>query len=196
MVACTVLALTGCGGTPAKTAAPATAANPTTSAASSSPASPAPTPTFCPNGRLSNGDCAGGTVVTPARTPGPTCSDSANWEQQGGTELIDGYINNQDSGNIDVEDIKAGCPQYLPVWQRAQGGIPNGSAFAVPAEVKPGTYETTSSDLESCYWERSRKGQIVDNRFITASKAKQRVTIRSTDDTFVTKRCGNWVKVG
>lgn len=133
---------------------------------------------------------------SPVRTPGRTCSDSAAWEQQGGTELIDAYINNQGSGNIDVEDIKTGCPQYLPVWQKAQGGIPGGSSFAVPAEVKPGTYETTSSELEGCYWERSRNGDIVDNKFITASKVKQRVTIRSTDDTFVTRKCGNWIKVG
>jgi hypothetical protein len=155
-----------------------------------------PTPTYCASGRLASGYCAGDeTVASPESTVGETCADSAAWEQQGGTELIDAYINNQDGGNVNVEDIKAGCPQYLPVWKRAQGGIPNGSSFAVPAEVKPGTYETTSSDLEDCYWERSRGGNIVDNRFITASKVKQRVTIRSTDDTFVTRECGNWVKV-
>lgn len=141
-------------------------------------------------------DSASPTAAASAlRSPSQTCSDSAGWEQDGGTELIDAYINNQDSGNINVEDIKAECPQYLPVWKRAQGGIPDGSSFAVPADVKPGTYETTSSDLENCYWERSRQGRIVDNRFITASRAKQRVTIRATDDTFVTKDCGNWVKV-
>ncbi len=133
---------------------------------------------------------------SPPRTPSATCSDSAVWDQEGGTSLLDAYIDNQDSGNINVEDIKAGCPQYLPVWQKAQGGIPGGSSFAVPAEVKPGTYETTSSDLEGCYWERSRSGNIVANNFITASKVRQRVTIRSSDDTFVTRDCGNWVKVG
>lgn len=77
----------------------------------------------------------------------------------------------------------------------AQGGIPGGSAFAVPGEVKPGTYETTSSDLEDCYWERARNGDIVDNKFVTASKVKIRVTIRATDDTFITRNCGNWIKV-
>lgn len=133
---------------------------------------------------------------SPTRTPSETCSDSAAWDQEGGAALLDAYINNQDSGNINVDDMKSGCPQYLPVWQKAQGGIPDGSSFAVPADVKPGTYETTSSDLEGCYWERSRKGQIIANNFITASKVKQRVTIRSTDDTFVTRDCGNWVKVG
>lgn len=132
----------------------------------------------------------------PARSPAGTCADSASWAQDGGTSLIDAYINNQDSGNINVDEMKASCPQYLPTWQQAQGGIPDGESFAIPADVQPGTYETTSSDLEDCYWERSRGGNILDNRFVTASKVKLRVTIRSGDDTFVTKRCGNWIKVG
>jgi hypothetical protein len=126
-----------------------------------------------------------------------SCADSAAWEQADGpVGLLDGYINNQTSGNINPDDLKAGCPQYLPVWEKAKGGIGNGSAFAVPSEVKPGTYETTSSDLEGCYWERGRNGQIVANNFITASKVKIRVTIRAGDDTFVTRGCGNWIRVG
>jgi hypothetical protein len=176
------------------------AAQPQNAAASTAmmTAAASPTPTYCPRGRLPSGGCAGGTDVPPSPAPtlSETCSSSATWDQAGGTTLIDAYVNNQGSGNVLVEDIKAGCPQYLPVWQKAQGGIPDGSSFAVPAEVKPGTYETTSADLEGCYWERSRGGDIVDNKFITASKVKQRVTIRSTDDTFVTRKCGNWVKVG
>jgi hypothetical protein len=132
--------------------------------------------------------------ASPLRSPSETCSNSAAWDQEGGTSLIDGYINNQDTGNVNVADIKAGCPQYLPVWQKAQGGISGGTS-AVPADAKPGTYETTSSSIDNCYWERSRSGQVVDNRFITASTVKQRVTIRSTDDTFVSERCGSWIKV-
>jgi hypothetical protein len=163
-------------------------------------AGPSPTPSVAPTAASAVPAGAASTAsawptASPPRTPGETCSNSAAWDHDGGTSLIDAYINNQDSGNVVVEDIKAECPQYLPVWQKAQGGIPDGSSFAVPAEVKPGTYETTSSDLESCYWERSRNGEPVDNRFITASKVKQRVTIRSTDDTFVTRKCGNWIRV-
>lgn len=124
-----------------------------------------------------------------------TCDDSIAWDSDGGTSLIDAYINNQDSGNINPETLKASCPQFLPQWQQAQGGIPSGVAAAVPADVQPGTYETTSSDLGGCYWERSRQGQIVDNRFITASTVKQRVTIKATDDTFVSRDCGSWIKV-
>jgi hypothetical protein len=60
--------------------------------------------------------------------------------------------------------------------------------------VKPGTYETTSSDLDGCYWERSRGGQIVDNRFVNASTVKQRITVKAGDDTFVSRGCGSWVK--
>jgi len=140
-------------------------------------------------------------VTTPPEpSPSPsiseTCSNSAAWAQDGDTSLLDAYIQNQTSGNINVEDLKATCPQYLPVWERAQGGIGGGEVHAVPDEVKPGTYETTSSAIEGCYWERGRKGQVMANNFITASTVKQRVTIRAGDDTFVSKNCGDWVKVG
>lgn len=142
----------------------------------------------------------GAVATTIAPTPSPTlsqtCADSAEWEREGGTELIDGYINNQGSGNINPDTLRTDCPQYLPLWERAKGGIGNGSSFAVPDEVKPGTYETTSSNIEGCYWERGRNGQIIANNFINASTVKQRVTIRVGDDTFVSKNCGNWIKVG
>jgi len=135
-------------------------------------------------------------VATPGAPPvvDRTCSDSADWDRAGGTTLIDAYINNQDSGNINAATLQKDCPQFLPKWQQAQGGIPSGVTSAVPADVKPGTYETTSADLDSCYWERSKNGKIVDNRLITASTVKQRVTIKATDDTFVSRGCGSWVK--
>jgi len=138
------------------------------------------------------------TPPQPSPTPSisSTCSDSEAWARSGEADLLDAYIQNQNSGNINPDELRAGCPQYLAVWQRAQGGIGGGDAHAVPSEVKPGTYETTSSDIEGCYWERGRNGQIVANNFITASKVKQRVTIRASDDTFVSRDCGDWVKVG
>ena len=136
-------------------------------------------------------------VATPGSPPvlDRTCSDSADWARDGGTSLIDAYISNQTSGNINPDTIKAQCPEYLPVWQQAQGGLAGGTS-AVPGDAKPGTYETTSSDIANCYWERSKNGQIVDNRFITASTVKQRVTIKATDDTFVSRGCGSWIRVG
>jgi hypothetical protein len=76
------------------------------------------------------------------------------------------------------------------------GAVSLVALIALRSEAKPGTYETTSSDLEGCYWERGRNGQIVANNFITASKVKIRVTIRAGDDTFVTRGCGNWIRVG
>jgi hypothetical protein len=58
-IAATVVVLAGCGGGSADTAAP------TPPPANSTPSAPDPTPTFCPNGRLPNGNCAGGTVAVP-----------------------------------------------------------------------------------------------------------------------------------
>jgi hypothetical protein len=116
--------------------------------------------------------------------------------RDGEANLLDGYINNQNSGNVKVDDLKAGCPQFVPLWERAKDGIGNGQVHAVPGEVKPGTYETTSAQIEGCYWERSSNGQTLANNLITASTVKIRVTIRPGDDTFVSKKCGNWIKVG
>jgi hypothetical protein len=174
-----------------------------TSSKSGTAAAPTDTPAgWCgPNGCFTAQPAAEPSPTTPPPAPSPTpsknetCADSARWAQDGGTALIDAYINNQSSGNISVDELKAGCPQFLPIWQQAQGGIGVGQVHAVPGEVKPGTYETTSADIESCYWERLSNGQTLDNNFVTASKVKLRVTIRSGDDTFVSKGCGNWVRV-
>ncbi|WP_432979197.1 hypothetical protein [Dactylosporangium sp. CA-233914] len=68
---------------------------------------------------------------------------------------------------------------------------------AVSSEVKPGTYQTTAhltgGKVIDCYWERSKNGNIVDNNFVTGS-VRVTVTIRSSDDTFVSRGCGDWVK--
>lgn len=137
-------------------------------------------------------------IYSPAPDPSPTdstCADSAAWDADGPGQLLDGYISNQRSGNINPDVLREQCPQYLPVWERAKGGI-SGGALAVPAEAKPGTYETISADLQDCYWERARAGQTVANNFVLASRAKLRVTIRQGDDTFISRGCGNWVRVG
>ncbi|MFB9187349.1 hypothetical protein ACFFX1_55275 [Dactylosporangium sucinum] len=70
VVVATILALAGCGdGGAANTAAPGTGMAPTNSAPSAMP-----TPTFCPNGRLPNGNCAEGAVANPPAGAAATVS--------------------------------------------------------------------------------------------------------------------------
>lgn len=136
-------------------------------------------------------------IYSPAPDPPPTdstCADSAAWDASGPSQLLDGYISNQRSGNINPDVLREQCPQYLAVWEKAKGGI-SGGTLAVPAEAKPGTYETISADLQDCYWERARAGQTVANNFVLASRVKLRVTILQGDDTFISRGCGNWVRV-
>jgi hypothetical protein len=186
-------------GAAAVSAAILTPASSKTDAAATATSTPAG---WCgPNGCFTHQPVAEPSPTTPGPAPRPTptenesCVVSARWAQDSETTLIDAYINNQSSGNISVDDLQAGCPQFLAIWQQARGGIGVGQVHAVPSDVKPGTYETTSADIENCYWERIRSGQTLENNFVTASKAKLRVTIRSGDDTFISKGCGNWVRM-
>jgi len=58
-------------------------------------------------------------------------------------------------------------------------------------EIKPGTYQTTGS-VDDCYWERTRAdGGIVANNFVTHAKTIT-VTVKASDGSFTTERCGTW----
>jgi hypothetical protein len=64
-----------------------------------------------------------------------------------------------------------------------------------PNQIKPGTYRTTGS-VDDCYWERTRPdGEIIENNFATHAQ-QITVTIRSTDGSFTSQRCGKWVRMG
>ena len=68
--------------------------------------------------------------------------------------------------------------------------------WAVPGEVKPGTY--ISNGGEGCYWARLRDlsgglNSIIAN---SISPGRQRVTIARTDKAFETSNSDTWRKVG
>ncbi|WP_405105593.1 hypothetical protein OG559_19080 [Micromonospora sp. NBC_01405] len=185
---------------------PQAAADPTPSVVATS-ASPSPSPSYSPSPASS---------TSPPAPPSPTpawapCDLSlSHWE--GGCDddfitgdtcdasyasdaLLDVYIENKDY--VDANRLKD-CPQFLPTWKKAQHSMDEGS-FEVGAEIKPGTYETTAhltkGKVTDCYWERAgSNGRIIANNFITAAK-KVRVTIRSSDEMFTSRGCGNWVRV-
>jgi hypothetical protein len=68
--------------------------------------------------------------------------------------------------------------------------------WAVPDEVKPGTY--VSDGGEGCYWARLRDLTGGINSIIAngGNVGRQRVTILRSDKGFETNECGVWRKVG
>ncbi|MGC4792212.1 hypothetical protein ACLQ22_30865 [Micromonospora sp. DT178] len=203
--ALTLLAVAGCGADGEPQAA--TASKPSTATTSASP-SPLATPSPSP---LVSTSPPAPPSPTPAWTPcdtslehyeggcdddfiaGDACDASYSSHKQG--SLLDAYIENKTF--VDAKRLKD-CPQFLPTWKKAQTGMDEGS-FEVGSEVKPGTYQTTAHLLDGkvidCYWERTgANGRIIANNFITAA-TKVRVTIRSSDEMFTSRGCGNWVRV-
>lgn len=62
--------------------------------------------------------------------------------------------------------------------------------FIVGRDIQPGTYRA-SAGSDICYWERQDQGgELIDNGFGTVA------TIRSSDFSFQSNRCGSWSRVG
>lgn len=70
-------------------------------------------------------------------------------------------------------------------------------SFRIGAEVPPGTYRTTKTALENCYWETlDEEGRITDNNFVSAAP---QVIMRIRPGDFavnVDSECGVWVRIG
>ncbi|WP_127553985.1 hypothetical protein [Actinoplanes sp. OR16] len=190
-----VALLAGCGDTAAGvTARPvtgavtpstATPAIETTAPASATPVEPSTTPAWRP-------DCDPSVDCEDFSTD--SCDAAYAAEELGG--LIDSFI--EDKEDVDADRLKAACPQYLKAWNKAKNGVTEGS-YEVGTEIKAGTYQTTAHLIDGrvtdCYWERSGKnGDIIANAFVIATK-KVSVTVRSSDEMFTSKGCGNWQKI-
>ncbi|GAA2001391.1 hypothetical protein [Brevibacterium samyangense] len=78
---------------------------------------------------------------------------------------------------------------------RERGEIFGSGTYRVGEDISPGTYVTESdSGFDGCYWERlDSAGNIIDNNFIR-SGFRAEVTIRESDYSFSTERCGEWRK--
>lgn len=78
--------------------------------------------------------------------------------------------------------------------------IDGDGTFAVPDQVKPGTYRTVvPTESLVCYWERLKSADgsfdsIIANGTGNAG-SQQIVQIKSTDKFFKTDGCGTWTKV-
>lgn len=78
---------------------------------------------------------------------------------------------------------------------RERGEIFGSGSYKVGEDIEPGTYVSeSSSGLDGCYWERlDADGNIIDNNFMN-SGFRAKVTIRASDYSFSSERCGEWRK--
>lgn len=79
--------------------------------------------------------------------------------------------------------------------------ISGDGTFAVPSQVKPGSYRTVvPNDSIDCYYERLKDASGSFDSIIAnnngAPGSQQIVEIKSTDKYFKTQGCGTWTKVG
>jgi hypothetical protein len=79
--------------------------------------------------------------------------------------------------------------------------ISGDGTFAVPSQVKPGTYRAVvPSDSINCYYERLSDASGSFDSIIANNDgdpgSQQIVEIKSTDKFFKTEGCGTWTKVG
>jgi hypothetical protein len=120
-----------------------------------------------------------------------SCDGAWYATQMGG--LLDDFIENR--ADVDPKRLND-CPQFLATWRKSLTGFTEGVQI-VGRDVEPGTYVTTTAvdggRVTDCYWERSRDGKIVANNFVSGA-SKVTVTIKSTDDAFTSRGCGDWVK--
>lgn len=115
---------------------------------------------------------------------------------------------NYEDGSGPVKEASAMlvlCPNFpkakwvrarIAETKRALVARKNGTRFdddvyRINKEIKPETYVAHPS-AKGCYWERlNKKGGIIANNFVNAATRVQ-VTIRSTDYSFNSERCGTW----
>ena len=79
--------------------------------------------------------------------------------------------------------------------------ISGDGTFAVPSQVKPGTYRTVvPNDSLDCYYERLKDASGSFDAIIANNNgspgSQQIVEIKATDKFFKTEGCGTWTKVG
>jgi hypothetical protein len=79
--------------------------------------------------------------------------------------------------------------------------ISGDGTFAVPSQVKPGTYRTVvPNDSITCYYERLKDATGSFDSIIANNDgspgSQQIVEIKATDKFFKTEGCGTWTKVG
>jgi hypothetical protein len=121
----------------------------------------------------------------------PECEKLSNQSERDQCEgIMAGYNKSLQSAATTTTKPPAPKPTQPPAATIEQG------TWAVPDEVKPGTY--VSDGGEGCYWARLRDLTGGINSIIAngGDVGRQRVTILRSDKGFETNECGVWRKVG
>jgi hypothetical protein len=121
----------------------------------------------------------------------PDCEKlESQFERRQCEGIMAGYNRSLQSAATTTTKPPTPRPTQPPVSTIEQG------TWAVPDEVKPGTY--VSDGGEGCYWARLRDLTGGINSIIAngGDIGRQRVTILRSDNGFETNECGVWRKVG
>ena len=77
-----------------------------------------------------------------------------------------------------------------------QGRYFDDGDYAIPNELKPGTYRTGQITITACYWQRTTGGgRMLANALVSDAPQGVTVRIRSTDGGFSSHGCGVWKRV-
>lgn len=92
--------------------------------------------------------------------------------------------------------------QYLDAIDKAvnpdrQDELPvYGGKYAVGTDIPAGTYKTTDTQWDACYWARVKgDGTIIENNLVTFAPDGITVTLHDGEG-FQSDGCGTWLKVG
>jgi hypothetical protein len=122
----------------------------------------------------------------------PECEKIENQTERRQCEgIIAGYNKSLQSAATTTTKPSTPKPTQPPVSTIEDG------QYAVPAEVKPGTYRAPNPGGD-CYWARLKgfSGDLDDVLANGNPTGPARVAIAATDKGFESARCGGWKKVG
>jgi hypothetical protein len=124
----------------------------------------------------------------------------------GGTneEIITNAITNGSHTIVDISASDLGftssrCGSWIPLSSvNLIPSVISDGVWKVGSEMAAGTWSSSNSGSDSCYWARlsgfgGTSKEIISNYF--GSSASVLVTVSSTDAGFTTARCGTWTKI-
>lgn len=153
--------------------------------------------------------CAAAPAATPEPTVDARCADFAvEWNDPTYSHVNilfhaveDGRLYILSSGDeVTVEEFVAACPEFAKPFRQMRHAVEAGEvfdagAYVVGRDIPAGTYETTGSGINSCYWARTGgSGDIIENDFTGLVPDSIRVTVREGEGFEASDECGIWQK--
>ena len=180
-----------------------------TSTTTSSSSTTSTTTTTIPGSFTTGMKVVGGSGIAAGRYLTTSASDSCYWARLsgfGGTnqEIITNAIINVSRTIVDISASDLGftssrCGSWVPLSSvNLIPSVISDGVWVVGSEMAAGTWSSSNSGSDSCYWARVRgfggtNQEIISNYF--GSSASLLVTVSSSDTGFTTTRCGTWTKI-